>query len=286
MSESASSSPPPAVCYRHSDRETRLSCTSCGRPICVECTEPASVGQLCPDCVAERGRQATYTRESLAQLRRRSARATVTILGVCVGIFAVTFLLPFIGLPEPRTVLFELGAQWNPGVADGQLWRLPTSMFLHAGIPHILFNMFALWIFGGELEREVGTPSFLALYAASGLSGGALYFLLDPLGPTPAVGASGAIFGLFGAWIVAMYRNRHTRQGRAGLQQLLLLLGINLALPLFVPNIAWEAHLGGLVAGALITLLWTTTALRARPRARVAVGVGVAVLAIALVAGY
>lgn len=285
MSEPPAAEPPasspPAVCYRHPERTTRLSCSACGNPICVECTHRASVGQLCPDCVAERGNQTTYTREDLGPgATRRRSPATVTLVVVNVAIFLVGVLVAPVG-----NLLFGLGAQHNPSVADGQVWRLATSMFLHAGIPHILFNMYALWLFGGQLEREVGTKSFLSLYAASGLAGGSLFYLLNLASPQPAVGASGAIFGLFGAWLVAAYRNRHSPGGRAGLQQLLLLLGINLALPLFIPNIAWEAHLGGLVAGGLVTALWTTGDLRRHPGRRVLIGVAVALAAVAAVVG-
>lgn len=273
----SSSDRPIPVCYRHPDRETRLGCSSCGRPICVECVRSASVGQLCPHCVAERGNQQVISTE---QIRTpATARVSMTLLGISVAVFVGGFLVPGLG-----DELFAFGAQFNRVVAAGQWWRLLTAGFLHADIAHVLFNMMALYILGPHLEREVGSAPFASLYFASMLAGGSAFFLLNPDGV--AVGASGAIFGLFGAWLAVAFRNRHTAWGRAGLNQLLLLLGINLALPLFIPRIAWEAHLGGLLAGIVIAGLWTLPGLRGRGRGgrRALVGLVIALVAVALLA--
>ena len=140
-------------------------------------------------------------------------------------------------------------------------------MFLHGGTLHLLFNMYALWLFGPVLERRFGSPSYAALYVAGGLSGGMLYELIGS--DAPAVGASGAIFALLGALLAASYRQRNTRAGAAVFGQLGILLAINLALPLFVGNIAWQAHVGGLIAGILIAAVWDHMPLAGR-RARVA----------------
>jgi MFS family permease len=128
----------------------------------------------------------------------------ISTLVVCVASVIAIGVLP------PCLVLLML--------AQGELWRLFTSMFLHSLglLVHIIFNMYALYLFGPPLEREVGSAPLAALNQARGLAGGALFYLLVPGGQ--AVGASGAIFGLFGAWLVASYRNRHTFQGRANLQ--------------------------------------------------------------------
>ncbi|HWB71714.1 MAG TPA: rhomboid family intramembrane serine protease, partial [Egibacteraceae bacterium] len=197
------------------------------------------------------------------------------ILAVCVGLFAAGLLLPGLGQE-----LFAWGSQRNPLVTAGQWYRLFTSAFLHAGLAHVLFNMWALYLFGPGLERDVGSAPFAALYLSSALAGGAAFYLWGA--PVPAVGASGAIFGLFGAWLAAAFRARHTVAGRAGFQQLLMLLGINLALPLVVPGIAWQAHLGGLVAGAAIALAWALPGLR-RPGGRSAVAAAVGIVALAVV---
>ncbi len=135
-------------------------------------------------------------------------------------------------------------------------WRVLTSAFLHANLTHILFNMYALYLFGPRLEREAGSAPYALTYAASAAAGGAAFIALRAGETTLAVGASGAVFGLFGVWLVATFRMRRNPAGRAMFNQLIVLLGINAALPLFIPNIAWEAHAGGLVAGALIGYLW------------------------------
>jgi membrane associated rhomboid family serine protease len=258
------------TCYRHPDRETRLACSSCGRPACVDCVHPAEVGQKCDECAPHV--EAAPAPTSLLQ----AAPFSMVVLGICVAVFAVGFLSP-----ELNRTLFMAGAQFNQAVAAGEWHRLFTAAFLHAGMMHILFNMWALYLFGPPLEREVGTIPFAGLYIASALAGAAAYFVGGA--PNPAVGASGAIFGLFGAWLAASFRNRHTAAGRAGLRQLLVLLGINLALPLIAPAIAWEAHLGGLVAGFVVMAIWVPLGRRpaaALTRTLVAAALAVAALAV------
>ena len=262
-------------CYRHPDRETRLACSNCGRPVCVDCVRTAPVGQRCLECAAPAHGVATM--DDVRRAANRATPVTYTVLAVSVAVFVVEFVLPGVG----NEVRFQL-AQINELVTAGQWWRLFTAAFLHGGITHIAFNMYALYLFGPQLEREVGSAPFAALYVAAAVAGGAAYYLSDPHGI--AVGASGAIFGLFGAWLAASFRGRHTAAGRASLRQLLVLLGINLALG-FAPgaNIAWQAHLGGLFAGLVIALLWTLPPLRrqAALRALVAGLVGVAALLVA-----
>lgn len=261
------------TCYRHPDRETRLACSACGRPACIDCVQAAAVGQKCIDCAKPEGGSRVIT---APQIRRTSgAPVTLGILVVCVAVF----LMQSLGVVG--ALLTGYGAQINAAVRMGEWWRLFTSAFLHANLTHILFNMWALWVFGPELERRAGSVPFAALYLSSAVAGGAVFFLLGSRGP--AVGASGAIFGLFGAWIAEAVRNRHTLAGRANLNQLLVLLGINAALPLLIPNIAWQAHLGGLVAGFGIVLLWGAFARRsaqAPTRTLIAGAVGVAALAL------
>lgn len=210
-------------------------------------------------------------------VRRRADRPppfTLAVLVLSVGLFAVAFVIPGLN----GTLRLYLG-QINPFVADGQLWRLITAAFLHGGIMHVAFNMYALYMFGPPLEREVGSVPFATLYLSSTLAGGAAYYLLEPQGF--ALGASGAIFGLFGAWLMASYRGRHTISGQASLRQLLMLLGINLVIG-FVPglHIAWQAHLGGLVAGMVIAAAWSLPAMRDRPALRTLAAAAVGVLAL------
>jgi len=266
------------TCYRHPDRETRLACSACGRPTCVDCVQRADVGQKCRECAAPDGHARVITADQIRAGGRRSAPVAFTFLGVCVAVHLVGLFAPEIG-----DWVFASGAQVNALVGQGEWYRLFTAAFLHspAGFTHILFNMFALYLFGPQLEREAGSGPFAALYLASALAGGAAFYFANAGGV--AVGASGAIFGLFGAWLAASLRNRHTPAGQAGLRQLLLLLGLNLALPLFVPGIAWEAHVGGLAAGFVIALMWSLFARPAQAallRTLVAAAVGGAALAL------
>jgi len=269
------------TCYRHDDRQTRLSCSRCGRPICVECTTTAPVGQLCPECAREAGAQRVISsRELYAAPSRRTAPVTFGAIAICVAVFLVGFVSP---LP------LVLGAQINEAVTAGQWWRLLSAAFLHQQLYHIAFNLYALYVFGPSLERRWGSLPFAGLYVGAAMAGGAAYYLWSVLfegGGGSALGASGAIFGMFGATLVAAWRGRHTAAGAAGLRQLGTLLAINLALPLILPSIAWQAHVGGLLAGAAIAAVWS-----AGPRTgtaatvvRTAAGLAVAVLSVLVVA--
>jgi membrane associated rhomboid family serine protease len=232
------------VCYRHTDRVTYLSCSNCGRSICADCSYEAAVGQRCPDCTRQLGRTRV--------VRARDTRTVTPVVGTIIGIAVVAYLLQRSG--SGFTALF---IQDNDRVATGEIWRLFTAAFLHGSVIHIGFNMYALYLFGPPIERRFGTAPFVALYTASALVGGVTYLYTGGLGGL-ALGASGAIFGLFGTWFAASYQSRHTPAGAAQFRSLLMLLGINLALPFIAPNlnIAWEAHVGGLVTGVGITLIW------------------------------
>ncbi|MCY3563101.1 MAG: rhomboid family intramembrane serine protease [Acidimicrobiia bacterium] len=258
--------PAQVSCYRHPGRVTRLACSSCERPICVDCSHDASVGQKCRACIGQ-GRGA---------VQRASARVglppvTTALLVVTCSVYVLTWLFP--GLE--RELLIEL-AMWNLGVSAGEWWRMVTAVALHGSVFHILFNMWALYAFGPQLERESGSVPFLAMYLSSAAVGSLfVYWFSDPF--TVSIGASGAIFGVFGVWLAGAYRMRHTHYGRRLLSQLGLLLAINFALPLLVPNIAWQAHLGGMAGGALIGMVWSAQ------RRRSQAGLGLA--ASALVVG-
>lgn len=203
---------------------------------------------------------------------RRSTPATMTFIGLAVGFY----LLSSAGGLGDR--LFGNLAQFNVLVDAGEWWRIFTPVLLHAGLYHILFNMWALWVLGPQIERGVGTWPFVTVYLASAGVGGAFaYFLGDPR--SVAVGASGAIFGLFGIWLNWAVRRRNTAHGRALLRQIGFLLLLNAALPLIIPNIAWEAHLGGLVGGFVIGELWSRVQRPDPIPARVAVALSVGALA-------
>ncbi|MFH1331651.1 MAG: rhomboid family intramembrane serine protease [Actinomycetota bacterium] len=264
------------ACYRHPDRPTRLACSECGRLICPECSRDAVVGQKCPECTTPEQRTRVIPARSITHVDRSATPVTWALIGINVVIFAVQELFPGLRI-GPRA------AQYSTLVDQGEWWRVLTAMFLHGGVLHLMFNMYALWLFGPVLERRFGSLSYAALYLAGGISGGMLFQLL---GDGAAVGASGAIFGLLGALLAASYRQRQTRAGAAVFGQLGLLLAINLALPLFVRNIAWQAHVGGLLAGILIAAAWDRISLPGRTavwrRLLVALAVGGAALALVL----
>lgn len=269
----------PTVCFRHPDRVTRLACSECGRHICAECSHDAAVGQKCPVCAGPQQRTRVVTARNLRHADMRSTPLTLILISVNVAIFLIGALVPDFDHAEMR-IRF---AQWAPAIEAGEWWRGITAMFLHGSVMHLVFNMWALWLFGPALERRWGTLPFGALYLAAGLNGAALFHGLG--NQALAVGASGAIFGLFGALLLDSYRHRHTAVGRAIFSQLVLLLGINLMLPLVVPRIAWEAHVGGLIAGAAIAYAWDRLGRgpgAVLQRALIALAVGVAALAVLL----
>ncbi|MER5213942.1 rhomboid family intramembrane serine protease [Streptomyces sp. NPDC002838] len=237
-------------CYRHPDRETGIRCTRCERPICPECMVSASVGFQCPDCV--RSGSGTGHAPTASQPRTIAGGTIAADPRLLTKILLGINLAVFIAVRANSSLLNDLvliGA-WPPapfvpteGVAGGEWYRLLTSMFTHQEIWHIAFNMLSLWWLGGPLEAALGRARYLALYLVSGLAGSALAYLLTS--PTTAtLGASGAIFGLFGATGVLMRRLNYD------LRPIIALLVINLIFT-FNPgfNISWQAHIGGLVAG-------------------------------------
>jgi membrane associated rhomboid family serine protease len=134
------------------------------------------------------------------------------------------------------------------GIAVGQYWRIVTAMFLHAGILHIAFNAYALWIFGTVVEQELGTARFLAIYFVTGIVAGAASYAFGPVF-IPGVGASGAIFGIFGAFVAYNYRRRHLAIAAARLRAAVTLVVLNMVLAFSIPGIDWRAHVGGFIAG-------------------------------------
>ncbi|WP_327316380.1 rhomboid family intramembrane serine protease [Streptomyces sp. NBC_01235] len=241
------------VCYRHPDRETGIRCTRCERPICPECMVSASVGFQCPTCVREGS--GTGHAPSASQPRTIAGGAIAAdpqlLTKILIGLNLAMFLVQqAVGdsFTDHLEMLGKASANGFPpydGVAEGQWYRLLTSMFLHGSIIHILSNMLSLWWIGGPLEAALGRARFLALYMASGLAGSALTYLIAE--PNQAsLGASGAIFGLFGALAVLV------RRQRLDMRPIIALLVINLVITFGWSGIAWQAHIGGLVAGVVI----------------------------------
>jgi len=251
-----SEAPTTPVCYRHSDRPTRISCSSCGKPICPDCTVDAAVGQKCPNCSAPEGRHRTVQVRNTWGVNFGVTPITLTLIIINVAIFVIGSISP-----EADNWLIENWALVKQFTAQGEWWRILTAAFLHGGVFHLFINMYVLYLLGANLERGAGSGPFLTLYLAAAAAGGAVSQLTDPSAGgvrlVISVGASGAIFGLFGAWLSASYRQRHTPAGRAMFNQFSILLLINAAIPFLVPRIDWRAHLGGFVAGVVIHQLWT-----------------------------
>lgn len=192
---------------------------------------------------------------------RESWRGGLAASPVTYGLIAINLLIFIVGRsPDVNAELIRNFAQVKVLVADGEWWRIFSAAFLHASFFHVGINMYVLYILGPRLERQVGSAPFALLYLAAAAAGGAVSQLTGPAidggFPVVSVGASGAIFGLFGIWFSASYRTRYTPAGRAMFNQMLILLAINAALPLFVRNIDWRAHLGGFIAGVVIHQLW------------------------------
>ena len=262
-------------CYRHRGRETGLRCSDCERPICVDCSIDSPVGQKCPECARQRGSAQVITARQIRGRATRLPPVTLAILIISVGIYVL-------GGGGADEWLFRNGQLVPRLVEDGEFYRLLSSAFLHAGGIHILFNMMALNFIGPSIERDVGSGAFAGLYVASALLGSSTYVLLAD--NAPAVGASGAVFGLAGAWLLSAWKLRHTAMGRANLQSIGAIVGINLLLPFARSGIAWEAHVGGLVAGVVIALAWTSFGKTARVRVLITVVVGIIALALGFVA--
>jgi membrane associated rhomboid family serine protease len=233
------------TCYRHPDRETRVHCTRCGRPICSDCMTQAPVGHHCPSCVAEGRRGVRRVRPVIPRPRS----ATTAILAVNVAAFVLDLVLRTLGAGS----LLEAGAMIPGLVAGGEWWRLFTAMFLHVGVLHLALNSFGLYLFGNLVEQTLGTARMLAMYLVTGFCASVASFTFGPAA-VAAVGASGAVFGMLGAWLAYNLRRRSLRLARANVQWALMLIGINLVFGLSVPGIDNLAHIGGLVTGVLAGL--------------------------------
>ncbi len=229
------------VCPRHPDRPSYVRCQRCGRPACPECQRAAPVGFQCVDCVNETARSTPAARSVYGGTARPGPPvATYTIIAACVAVYILQWIVP-------GDWIFQEMA-FASALAEPEPWRMLTAAFLHSQsfILHIVLNMYTLWIFGQALEPLLGRIRFLAIYLLSAVGGSVGFYLLTPIyPPIPVVGASGAIFGLFGAMLVIQrHRGGDTRQ-------LWVLIAINGVIGFLVPGIAWQAHLGGLVTGAL-----------------------------------
>ncbi|MEU9995563.1 rhomboid family intramembrane serine protease [Streptomyces sp. NPDC048370] len=241
-------------CYRHPDVETGIRCTRCEKPICPQCMVSASVGFQCPDCV--RNGSGTGHAPDANQPRTlaggRVASDGRLVTKILIAINLALFIAVQVAGDRVVDELSLIGYAFSPplgevvGVADGEWYRLLTSTFLHQEVAHFVFNMLGLWVIGGIVEPELGRIRFAALCLLSGLSGSALAYAVSA--PNQAsLGASGVVFGLIGAWAVL------TRRQRYDMRPVALFVALSLLLTFTRPGISWEAHIGGLVGGALVT---------------------------------
>ncbi|MGW0563472.1 rhomboid family intramembrane serine protease [Streptomyces sp. NPDC003016] len=241
-------------CYRHPDRETGIRCTRCERPVCPECMISASVGFQCPDCVREGS--GTGHAPDASRPRTLAGGAVAADPRLVTKVLLAINVVLFIAVRSREGLAADLAllGAWPPetylpleGVASGEYYRLLTSMFAHQEVWHIAFNMLGLWWLGGPLEAALGRVRYLALYLISGLAGSALTYLIAAPWEG-SLGASGAIFGLLGATAVLMRRMNYD------MKPVLVLLALNLFFTFTWPDIAWQAHLGGLAAGTLVAI--------------------------------
>ncbi len=235
------------TCYRHPDRETGVSCSECGRGLCPDCMRFAPVGIRCPEHAGE----AQGAKRVVQTVQSRSTQnvgwVAKGLVAVNVGIYLLQLAL---GAPVSGAggEIFENGVLYGPLVAEGEWWRLFTAAFLHYGFIHLAMNMLVLWLFGPTLEAALGSARFLLLYVAAGLAGSAGALLLDPDALT--VGASGAIYGLFGAILVLERQGTYVFGG-----SVIPLLIINFALTFTISSISKGGHVGGFLGGALAILV-------------------------------
>ncbi|GAA3562170.1 rhomboid family intramembrane serine protease [Microlunatus spumicola] len=228
-----------AACYRHPDRQTGIACQRCGRSICGECMNPASVGFQCPRCV---GLGRAGVREPRTRFgARANAGAGVATKGVMVAL-AVVYVTNLVtrGLVLPWLLMY------NPGVASGELWRLLTSGLVSGGLLGLVMNLLVLWLAGRAIESEVGPARFLAIYFAATLGGSTLFYLLGPANGF-TLGAASAVVGLLAANAIGKRKSGEDVRGDIGLFVILVLYSLVVGFASY----GWLTMIGGILVGAL-----------------------------------
>lgn len=266
------------TCYRHPDRETRVSCSSCGRPICPECMTPTPVGMRCPECASQRTRVVQNPTGTPGQAS--AFPATIALIAINVVVYLIEIGGGGGGLNNPSGRIVEDFGLYGPFVNEGEVYRLVTSGFLHASLVHIGFNMLLLFFLGRLLEPALGTSRFLVLYFASLLAGSLGALVLEP--NSLGIGASGAIFGLAGAtFVIARGRGLDALAGQIG-----FLIVFNLIFSFSARNVSIGAHVGGLIGGVICALAIVAgeKGMLGRQRRAVEIAAMVAVAVISVVA--
>jgi membrane associated rhomboid family serine protease len=240
----------PLACGRHPERPASVRCAHCNRPICTECMIQAPVGWQCPDCTREgskRSRQVpAFTRTSPGRSGVVGSTNPTPIVLTILAVNVVVFFLERFG--TDLNVIDRFGLWPHAVHADNQYYRAFTAMWLHADFLHIAGNMVALLIVGPALEVQLGKARFVALYLIAGLGGSVGSYLLSQPNVV-GIGASGAIMGVMGAYVVLGIRRRLPIAPVVALIVLNLLIG-------FSGNIDWRAHLGGLATGAALAFVY------------------------------
>jgi membrane associated rhomboid family serine protease len=236
-----------ATCYRHPDRETGLSCSVCERPICTDCATFAAVGIRCPEHSGKpQGVERVARSVQRAHYEGTGALVTRALIAINIAVYLATIATGG-GINSDRGTIYEHGVLAGPLVANGDYWRLLTSAFMHFGPLHLGFNMIMLWFIGAPLEERMGRGRFLLLYLVAGLAGSAGAILVSPCVFT--AGASGAIFGLFGAALVLEL------QGVSIFGSwLFTVIILNLVFTFRSKGISVGGHIGGLIGGVLAML--------------------------------
>ncbi|MGO1746696.1 MAG: rhomboid family intramembrane serine protease [Microbacterium gubbeenense] len=276
---------PDNYCYRHPDRQSFVLCQRCTRTICPECMTQASVGHICPECIKEQKKSRTPAQKRAARRWGRGSAAAVSYGAggsrMTTAIFIVTavvYLLQMLGRVVPGLDVQGWLLFWAPYLypeitGTFEPWRILTAAVVHSGFWHVGLNMLTLWMVGRSLEPMMGSGRFLATYLLSAAGGSAAVAVLGF--STPVVGASGAVFGLFGALLVI------GRSLGAKMTGLYIVLGINLVLGFVrAGQISWQAHVGGLIVGAIVGFVLVRTRRPKQKKLQIAllcaVGVGIA----------
>jgi membrane associated rhomboid family serine protease len=281
---SAESSSVP-TCFRHPGRETYVSCVRCGRPACPDCLRSAAVGQQCVECVRASHQGSRQASAVFGGRMPGGAEVTWALVAINVLLYLVEWIQPGVAHDMEMVGLGQFSSG-SPvvGVATGQWYRLITSAFLpppgisNLGPADIIFNMWALIILGPALERTIGHARYLTVYLTSAVGGSILFYYLAQ--PTEqALGASGAIFGLLGAWFVV------ARRLRIDSRWLVTIVVLNLAFDLLLRSqIAWQAHVGGLLTGGLLMAAFAYAPRQRRALLQVAATVALVALMVVAVA--
>ena len=238
-------------CPRHPGVRSVDYCKRCNRPMCVDCAIPTEVRSICVDCTSSKKRWMGSASRAVAA---GAPVVTYAMMAICILMYLVTSVSPSV----------KASLSLLPATLMTHPWTILTGAFLHGGIMHILFNMLSLYWVGRAIEPVMGWWRFLTVYLVSALGGSAFIIAWCLIQPSEiyvsTVGASTAVFGLFGAVFVLQ------RLGGSDTTAILTLLGINLVYGFMVSGISWQGHIGGAIAGVAAT--WLLVRL-ARPRSGV-----------------